>query len=66
MPVSLIHALALTKRAAAGVTRDLGLLAAKSQRDYRAADEVLAGRNMLMSFRWRFGRPGPVRIKQHE
>ncbi|ELX42187.1 fumarate hydratase [Salmonella enterica subsp. enterica serovar Kentucky str. 29439] len=35
MPVSLIHALALTKRAAAKVNQDLGLLAAeKAKRDY--------------------------------
>ncbi len=61
MPVSLIHALALTKRAAAKVNQDLGLLAAeKASAIIRAADEVLA-ENMLMSFRWRFGRPGPVR-----
>lgn len=44
MPVSLIHALALTKRAAAQVNQDLGLLAAdKATAIISAADEVLAG-----------------------
>ncbi|MEO3988584.1 class II fumarate hydratase [Pseudocitrobacter cyperus] len=44
MPVSLIHALALTKRAAAKVNQDLGLLSAeKAAAIIRAADEVLAG-----------------------
>ena len=44
MPVSLIHALALTKRAAAQVNQDLGLLAAdKAKAIISAADEVLAG-----------------------
>lgn len=43
MPVSLIYALALTKRAAAKVNQDLGLLAAdKADAIIRAADEVLA------------------------
>ncbi len=43
MPVSLIHALALTKRAAAKVNQDLGLLAAeKASAIIQAADEVLA------------------------
>ena len=46
MPVSLIHALALTKRAAAKVNQDLGLLAAeKAQAIIEAADEVLAGKH---------------------
>ena len=44
MPVSLIFALALTKRAAAKVNQDLGLLSAeKADAIIRAADEVLAG-----------------------
>lgn len=44
MPLSLIHALALTKRAAAKVNQDLGLLSAeKAQAIIAAADEVLAG-----------------------
>ncbi|WP_343644566.1 class II fumarate hydratase [Enterobacter sp.] len=44
MPVSLIQALALTKRAAAKVNQDLGLLSAdKATAIISAADEVLAG-----------------------
>lgn len=46
MPVSLIQALALTKRAAAKVNQDLGLLAAdKATSIIDAADEVLAGKH---------------------
>ncbi|MGL5601213.1 MAG: lyase family protein, partial [Silvania sp.] len=46
MPVSLIQALALTKRAAAKVNQDLGLLAAeKATVIITAADEVLAGKH---------------------
>jgi fumarate hydratase, class II len=46
MPVSLIQALALTKRAAAKVNLDLGLLAAdKASAIITAADEVLAGKH---------------------
>ncbi|HAS1785383.1 TPA: class II fumarate hydratase [Enterobacter cloacae] len=46
MPVSLIQALALTKRAAAKVNQDLGLLdAEKATAIIRAADEVLAGKH---------------------
>lgn len=46
MPVSLIQALALTKRAAAKVNKDLGLLAAdKATAIINAADEVLAGKH---------------------
>jgi fumarate hydratase class II len=46
MPVSLIQALALTKRAAAKVNQDLGLLAAeKATAIINAADEVLAGKH---------------------
>ena len=46
MPVSLIQALALTKRAAARVNQDLGLLAAdKAAAIINAADEVLAGKH---------------------
>lgn len=46
MPVSLIQALALTKRAAAKVNQDLGLLSAdKATAIIRAADEVLAGKH---------------------
>lgn len=46
MPVSLIQALALTKRAAAKVNQDLGLLAAdKATAIITAADEVLAGKH---------------------
>ena len=46
MPVALIHALALTKKAAAGVNMDLGLLP-KERADaiIAAADEVLAGKH---------------------
>ncbi len=47
MPVSLISALALTKRAAAKVNQDLGLLSAdKAEAIIRAADEVLAGKHV--------------------
>mgnify|MGYP001118246134 FL=1 len=46
MPVSLIQALALTKRAAAKANQDLGLLAAdKATAIITAADEVLAGKH---------------------
>ncbi|MGP3592043.1 class II fumarate hydratase [Vagococcus sp. WN89Y] len=46
MPVSLIHALALTKRAAAKVNQDLGLLPEEKARAIiAAADEVLAGQH---------------------
>ena len=46
MPVSLIHALALTKRAAAKVNEDLGLLSAeKASAIMQAADEVLADKH---------------------
>lgn len=46
MPVSLIHALALTKCAAAKVNRDLGLLAEdKAVAIMQAADEVLADKH---------------------
>ncbi|ENU1225738.1 MULTISPECIES: class II fumarate hydratase [Providencia] len=46
MPVALIHALAITKKAAASVNMDLGLLA-KERGDaiIAAADEVLAGKH---------------------
>ena len=46
MPTSLIHALALTKRAAAKVNEDLGLLSEEKASAIRqAADEVLAGQH---------------------
>ena len=46
MPVSLIQALALTKRAAAKVNQDLGLLDAdKASAIINAADEVLEGKH---------------------
>ena len=46
MPVSLIHALALTKRAAAKVNQDLGLLAEdKARAIMQAADEVLTDKH---------------------
>ena len=46
MPVLLIHALALTKRAAAKVNDDLGLLSSeKAAAIIQAADEVLAGKH---------------------
>jgi fumarate hydratase class II len=44
MPIALIHALAMLKRAAASVNRDLGLLAEdKATAIIQAADEVVAG-----------------------
>ncbi|WP_345831430.1 class II fumarate hydratase [Erwinia sp. HDF1-3R] len=46
MPVELVHALALTKRAAAKVNNDLGLLPAeRANAIISAADEVLAGKH---------------------
>ncbi|MXP52419.1 class II fumarate hydratase [Pantoea sp. Seng] len=46
MPVTLVHALALTKRAAAQVNRDLGLLPAeRAEAILKAADEVLADKH---------------------
>ncbi|MFU9138559.1 class II fumarate hydratase [Erwinia tasmaniensis] len=46
MPVELVHALALTKRAAAQVNNDLGLLPAeRANAIISAADEVLAGKH---------------------
>ncbi|MDI9275603.1 class II fumarate hydratase [Pantoea sp. EABMAA-21] len=46
MPVALVHALALTKRAAAQVNRDLGLLPAeRAEAIMKAADEVLADKH---------------------
>jgi fumarate hydratase class II len=46
MPVALIHALALIKRAAASVNRDLGLLNANiAAAIIEAADEVISGRH---------------------
>ncbi|QCP59508.1 class II fumarate hydratase [Pantoea sp. SO10] len=46
MPVALVHALALTKRAAAQVNQDLGLLPAnRAQAILKAADEVLADKH---------------------
>src|SRR5918999_6174817 len=46
MPLAVIHALALVKKAAAGVNIELGLLDAKKGEAIRkAADEVLAGKH---------------------
>ncbi|WP_349886118.1 class II fumarate hydratase [Pantoea ananatis] len=46
MPVALVHALAMTKRAAASVNRDLGLLPAeRAEAIVNAADEVLADKH---------------------
>lgn len=46
MPLAVIHALALVKRAAARANRELGLLdARKADAIERAADEVIAGRH---------------------
>jgi len=46
MPVALVHALALTKRAAAQVNQDLGLLPTdRAQAILKAADEVLADKH---------------------
>jgi len=46
MPLAVIYALALVKKAAARVNRELGLLEkSKSEAIQRAADEVLAGRH---------------------
>jgi fumarate hydratase class II len=60
MPVSLIQALALTKRAAAKVNQDLGLLGAdKATAIINAADEVLAGKHPD-EFPSPSGKPVPV------
>lgn len=60
MPVSLIHATALTKRAAAKVNRDLGLLSAeKATAIISAADEVLADKHRTNS-PLPSGRPAPA------
>lgn len=62
MPTSLIHALALTKRAAAKVNEDLGLLSEEKASAIRqAADEVLAQDSMTTNSRWLSGRPAPAR-----
>lgn len=64
MPTSLIHALALTKRAAAKVNEDLGLLSEEKASAIRqAADEVLADwqDSMTTNSRWLSGRPAPAR-----
>ena len=46
MPIEVVHALAMVKRAAAGVNLSLGLIeAAKANAIIAAADEVLAGRH---------------------
>lgn len=59
MPTSLIHALALTKRAAAKVNEDLGLLSEEKASAIRqAADEVLAD-SMTTNSHWLSGRPAP-------
>jgi len=51
MPVALIHALALTKKAAAEVNSDLGLIAKdKANAIIAAADEVLADKHMAEFF----------------
>ena len=52
-----IYALALTKRAAAKVNNDLGLLAAEQATIIQTADEVLAG-SIRTSFRWLSGKTG--------
>jgi len=45
MPIAVVHALGLLKRAAAGVNRELGLLdARRAELIARAADEVIAGK----------------------
>lgn len=61
MPVSLIHALALTKRAAAKVNQDLGLLAAEKRTPSCRRQMKCWLINTLTSFRWLSGRPVPVR-----
>lgn len=60
MPTELIHALALTKRAAAQVNMDLGLLPAeRAKAIMRAADEVLDGAHQPSSLS-PSGKPGRV------
>lgn len=60
MPTALIHALALTKRAAAQVNVDLGLLPAeRGAAIINAADEVLADSH-ADQFRCPSGKPVPA------
>ncbi len=60
MPPALIAALAQTKRAAAQVNKDLGLLPAdRADAIISAADEVLAHKHRR-NFRWPSGKPAPA------
>jgi fumarate hydratase class II len=61
MPGELIYALALTKRAAAKVNQDLGLLTAeKAGRLFKPPMKCWPA-NIPMNFRWLSGRPVPAR-----
>lgn len=61
MPVSLIHALALTKRAAAKVNTDLGLLAEDKAGLLCRLQMRCWQINTAMSFRWPSGKPAQAR-----
>ena len=59
MPTSLIHALALTKRAAAKVNEDLGLLSEEKASAIRRMKYWQD--SMTTNSRWLSGRPAPAR-----
>lgn len=61
MPTSLIHALALTKRAAAKVNEDLGLLSEEKASAIRQAADKYWQDSMTTNSRWLSGRPAPAR-----
>lgn len=61
MPTSLIHALALTKRAAAKVNEDLGLLSEEKASAIRQARMKYWQDSMTTNSRWLSGRPAPAR-----
>ncbi len=62
MPTSLIHALALTKRAAAKVNEDLGLFGLKRKRAPFVRRRMKYWQDsMTTNSRWLSGRPAPAR-----
>ncbi len=61
MPTSLIHALALTKRAAAKVNEDLGLLSEEKRAPFGRRRMKYWQDSMTTNSRWLSGRPAPAR-----
>lgn len=61
MPTSLIHALALTKRAAAKVNEDLGLLSEEKASAFGRRRMKYWQDSMTTNSRWLSGRPAPAR-----